>query len=42
MASGDSVWSPLRICRPQQMSSDNGKQDCVCDVSVTELNELRP
>ena len=29
MASGDSVWTPLRICRPQQMSSANGQQDCV-------------
>ena len=22
------------------MSSDNGQQDCVCDLSVPELNEL--
>ena len=42
LASGDSVWTPLRICRLQQMSSDNGQQDCVyvCDLSVTELNEF--
>ena len=34
------MWTPLRICRQQQMSSDNGQQDCVCDLSITELNEL--
>ena len=42
MVSGDSVWTPMRIRRPQQISPENSQQtnECMSDLSIPELSEL--
>jgi hypothetical protein len=41
MVSGDSLWTPLRVLRPQQQSPVvSGKDECEVDLTVSELQDL--